>query len=137
MDESLDKIIQYIESSIQGLYSGLPQHTGSLHLSSRIGFGYQLLFGVCNTDPHSLDISHYQYNIVQELNGKFPKPDFLAFPFEQKGSLIAVLGGLSQRYNAALNIPRLIRDIKFNDSRPVYLVVVFIKFPIILPDKED
>lgn len=133
MNEDLEKIIQLIEKETRGFYRSEPTNSGDTNLETRLGKGYQLIFGVSHADIMDLDVKSYERNIRYELRGTNFSPKFLPFPFTDKQILVNVLEGLSQKYKADLNINRLIRDISFNDNRPVFLVTTIIAYPIILP----
>ena len=133
MNETLEKIIQLIDKHTAEFYSKSPSNSQDTHLESRIGQGYQLIFGVCNSDRMGSDIQRYEININNELRNTNFHPSFLPFPFNDKEILIKVLEGLSDNYKADLNIDRLIRDIKFNGDRTIFIVITIVSYSIILP----
>jgi hypothetical protein len=137
MDESLEKVIQTIEKHTNGYYHGLSRHGADTNLGTRITLGCQLIFGVSNTDPMTSDVKFYKNEIIAELENHYPRPTFIPFPYTDKETLIKVLQGLSDEYDADLDIKRLIRDIKFNDDRPTYIIITIINYPIILPVNTD
>lgn len=135
MDDTLERVIQAITKQVQNYYQGIPPNSADTYLGDRINFGYQLIFGVTNSDPMASDTRNYQSQFQGELQNNFLAPIFLAFPYTAKENLLQVLNGLSEEFKANLNIDRLIRDIKFNTGRPVFIVITVIRFPIIVPVK--
>jgi hypothetical protein len=133
VNEILEKIIQLIDKHVSDFSHEYPSNSGDTNLATRISSGFQLVFGVCNSDPMELDVQHYKRYIIDELRGTNFSPSFLSFPYTDKEILIKVLQGLSDNYKADLNINRLIRDFKFKDGRPVFIVITIIAYPIILP----
>jgi len=135
MDETFERIAGYINKHTEKFYNGMLLNTSDLYLPDNIDVGYQLIFGVTNSDIHNADIQHYEFNIKQQLEYSGLEPKFLAFPYSEKEILIEALEKLSDNYDAHLDIKRLIRDIDFKNDRPVYIVITIIKFPIINPQK--
>jgi len=133
VNEVLEKIIQLIDKHVMDFSHEYPSNSGDTNLATRISKGFQLVFGVCNSDFLNSDIQQYQRHIIYELKNTNFSSTFLPFPYNEKGMLIKVLQGLSENYKADLNIDRLIRDIKFNDNRPVFIVITILDYPIILP----
>jgi hypothetical protein len=133
VNENLEKIILLIEEETRGFYRNTPSNSGDTYLGTRIRQGFQLIFGVCNSDPMGSGVEFYERNTNYELKGTNFSPSFLPFPYTDKEILIKVLEGLSYNYKADLNINRLIRDINFNDDRPIFIVVTIVAYPVILP----
>jgi len=133
MNEDLEKIIQLIEKETGVFYKGEPSNSGDTNLGIRLSKGCQLIFGVSPADIIDLDVKCYERNIRFELRDTNSSLKFLPFPFTDKQILVNVLEGLSEKYKADLNINRLIRDINFNDNRPIFIIITIIAYPIILP----
>ena len=139
MNLDAKKLIQEISKEVNGCYSQVPKHSADTNLSSRIRLGYQLIFGVSNSDKMTpnINVDFYKTQIMHDLKPYGLQPTFLPFPYEGKDIIVEVLQGLSEEYGADLNIERLLRDVNFRDSRPIYLVITIIKYPVIIPIEID
>ncbi|WP_291128104.1 hypothetical protein [Flavobacterium sp. UBA7682] len=124
-----EEIIKHLNDNTDAYYKGEIENISDQNLT--VVPGFQLIFGVTYPDQMTNDFESYKHRLKESVGGN-ELPKVLAWPFYEEVALFKVLEKLSTHYKAKINIARMMRDIKFKEGRPVYLVVTIITIPIVI-----
>lgn len=124
-----EEIIKNLTETTASYYHGEIENISDQNLT--VVPGFQLIFGVTYPDQMTNNVESYEHRLKQSVGGN-GSPKVLAWPFYEEETICKVLEELSEHYIAKINIARMMRDIKFKDGRPVYLVVTIITIPIVI-----